>query len=255
MKKFRHSAPRPKKNRLIVGREAVIEALKSGVALERINLQSNIHGTLVDEIKLLATEKLVPVHKVPVEKLNYFNVYNHEGCVALLARVVYQDLQQIIDVTVEKGDVPLFLVLDGITDVRNIGGIARSAYALGVHGLIIPEKGVAALNDDAILTSAGALEQLSVCRLPELSDALEILKLNGIRVFSTVMKADSSITQCDFTQPVAIIMGGEEKGIKPQLIRESDAQCHIPMSGDFDSLNVSVATGIVLYEVQRQRLL
>ena len=253
MKKFRHQAPRPKKNRLVVGRDAVAAALESGVAIERVNIQNNVHGPQIDEIKRLAVEAMVPVHKVPIEKLNYLNVFNHEGCVALLARVQYQDLQQIIDVTVEQGEAPLLVVLDGITDVRNVGAIARSAYAMGVHALVLPEKGVASLNDDAMLTSAGALEDLPVCRMRTIEDAIELMHLNGIRVYATVMEEDSPIASCDFTLPTAIVMGGEEKGIHPSVLKLCDGKCYIPMARDFDSLNVSVATGIVLYEVVKQR--
>lgn len=253
MKSFRNQAPRPKKNRLVVGREAVIKALETGVALERIYLQSTVHGPVIDTIKQLAADRLVPINKVPVEKLNFFNVHNHEGCVAMIARVQYQNLQQIIDMVVEQGRAPLIIMLDGITDVRNVGGIARSAYAMGVDALVIPERGIAALNDDALLTSAGALEHLPVCRVGNLVKAVEDLKLNGIKVFATEMKASNDIASCDFTIPSAIVLGGEEKGIQPALLQVCDAQCRIPMTGSFDSLNVSVSAGIVLYEVLKQR--
>ena len=158
MKNCRHQHQRPKKNTLVIGREAVIKALQEGKQLERIYLQSTVHGPLVEEIKKLAAEYLVPINKVPVEKLNNFNVSNHEGCIAQISKIQYQDLQQVISFVVDKGEVPLFLILDGITDIRNIGGIARSAFCFGVNAIIIPDKGVGALNEDAILTSAGALE-------------------------------------------------------------------------------------------------
>ncbi|RYZ50925.1 MAG: 23S rRNA (guanosine(2251)-2'-O)-methyltransferase RlmB [Sphingobacteriales bacterium] len=253
MKTFRHQHARPKKNTLVIGREAVIRAMKDGKALEKIFLQANVHGPLVDEIKKLAAENLVPISKVPVEKLNNLNVSNHEGCVAQIAKVQYQDLQQVIDFVVEKGEAPLLLMLDGITDIRNIGGIARSAYAMGVHAIVIPEKGVGALNDDAILTSAGALEHIAVCRVNSLMKAVDELRLNGIKVYATEMKADKNIADCNFTEPCAIIMGSEEKGIYPALLKYADEKCRIPMAGIFDSLNVSVSTGIVLYEAVKQR--
>ena len=253
MKTFRHQHSRPKKNTLVVGREAVIKALKEGVALERIYLQGTVHGELVDEIKRLAATALVPINKVPVEKLNNMNVSNHEGCIAQIAKVQYQDLQQIIDFVVEKGETPLLLILDGITDIRNIGGISRSAYSMGVNAIIIPDKGVGALNEDAILTSAGALENIAVCRVNSLMKTVDDLHLNGIKVYATEMKADKNISECNFTEPCAIIMGGEEKGVFPALLKIADDKCKIPMSGNFDSLNVSVATGIILYEVVRQR--
>ncbi len=238
---------------LIAGREAVIKALKEGKPLEKIYLQATIHGPLVDEIKKLAGTIPVPISKVPVEKLNNFNISNHEGCIALISKIQYQDLQQVISFVVDKGEVPLFLILDGITDIRNIGGIARSAFAFGVHAIIIPDKGVGALNEDAILTSAGALEQIPVCRVGSLMKAVDELHLNGISVFASEMTASKNAGACDFTVPAAIVMGGEEHGIYPALMKICDEQFRIPMPGNFESLNVSVATGVILYEVVKQR--
>jgi 23S rRNA (guanosine2251-2'-O)-methyltransferase len=253
MKNFRQQHHRPKKNTLIVGREAVIEALKERKALERIYLQSNVHGPVIDEIKNLAKEEMVPINKVPVEKLNGLNVFNHEGCVAQLARVQYQDLQQVISFVVDQGQVPLFLILDGVTDIRNIGAIARSAYCFGVHAIIIPDRGVGALNEDAVLTSAGALDHIAVCRVNSLMKAVDDLHLNGIQVYASEMTAETKIGDIDFSHPCAIVMGGEEKGIYPALMKICDNKFQIPMPGDFESLNVSVATGVILYEAVRQR--
>ena len=255
MKNFRHQHQRPKKNTLIIGREAITEALQTGKQLEKIFLQGNVHGDTIDLIKKLAAEQLVPISKVPIEKLNNFNVSNHEGCIAQIAKVQYQDLQSVISFVVESGETPLFVMLDGITDIRNIGGIARSALSFGAHALIIPEKGVGTLNEDAILTSAGALEELAVCRVPSLMKAVDDLHLNGIKVYATEMTAGTKCFEMDFTEPCAIVMGGEEKGIYAALLKICDAQFQIPMPGDFESLNVSVATGITLYEIARQRIL
>lgn len=253
MKNFRHQHQRPKKNTLVIGREAVIKAMKEGTQLDRIWLHSTIHGPVIDEIKQLAAEHMVPINKVPVEKLNGFNISNHEGVVGQISKIQYQDLQQVISFVVDKGEVPLFLILDGITDIRNIGGIARSAFCFGVNAIIIPEKGVGALNEDAILTSAGALEQIAVCRVGSLMKAVDDLHMNGIKVFASELKADNSIYDCNFTEPAAIIMGGEEHGVYPALMKICDETFRIPMTADFDSLNVSVSTGIVLYEVMKQR--
>lgn len=253
MKNFRHKHLRPKKNTLIIGRQAVIIAMNEGKQLDRIYLQATVHGEVIDEIKRLATKYNVPVNKVPVEKLNNFNVSNHEGCIAQISKVQYQDLQQVISFVVEKGEVPFFLVLDSITDIRNIGGIARSAFCFGVHAIILPERGVGALNEDAILTSAGALEKMTVCRVTSLLKAVDDLHLNGIKVFASVIKGTRKIYDCNFAGPCAIVMGGEEHGIYPALLKVCDDQFQIPMTGDFDSLNVSVSTGIVLYEVMKQR--
>ena len=253
MKNFRHQHQRPKKNTLIIGREAVIKALKERKQLERIYLQSNVHGPVIDEVKSLAAQEMVPINKVPVEKLNSFNVSNHEGCIAQISKIQYQDLQQIISFVVENGQVPLFVILDGVTDIRNIGAIARSAYSFGANAIIIPDKGVGALNEDAILTSAGALEKIAVCRVNSLMKAVDELHLNGIKVIATEMTAEKLIKDVDFTEPCAIVMGGEEHGIYPALMKICDNKVKIPMPGDFESLNVSVATGIMLYEVVRQR--
>lgn len=253
MKNFRQQHHRPKKSSLVIGRQAVIEAMQTGKHLERIYLQTTVHGEVIDEIKRLAEKTLTPINKVPVEKLNNFNVSNHEGCVALIAKVQYQDLQDVISFVVEKGETPLFLILDGITDIRNIGGIARSAYCFGVHAIIIPDKGVGALNEDALLTSAGALEEIAVCRVNSLMKAVDDLHLNGINVYASEMKAATKTYECNFAEPCAIVMGGEEKGIYPALLKICDENFQIPMTGDFDSLNVSVATGIILYEVMKQR--
>lgn len=253
MKNFRHQHQRPKKNTLITGREAVIKAMKEGKHLEKIFLQSTVHGPVIDEIKKLAAKYIVPITKVPVEKLNSFNVSNHEGCIAQISKIQYQDLQQVISFVVDKGETPLFLILDGITDIRNIGGIARSAFSFGVNAIVIPDKGVGALNEDAILTSAGALEQIPVCRVNSLMKAVDELHLNGIKVFASEMKAEKNIYECDLSGPAAIVMGGEEHGIYPALMKICDEQVKIPMPGGFESLNVSVATGIILYEAARQR--
>ncbi len=253
MKNFRHQHHRPKKNTLIIGRDAVINALKERKQLERIYLQSNVHGEVIDEIKTLAAQELVPINKVPVEKLNGFNISNHEGCIAQIAKIQYQDLQQIISFVVENGETPLFIILDGVTDIRNIGAIARSAFSFGVHAIIIPDKGVGALNEDAILTSAGALEKIAVCRVGSLMKAVDELHLNGIKVFASEMTAETACQRIDFSEPCAIVMGGEEHGVYPALMKICDEKFKIPMPGDFESLNVSVATGIILYEVSRQR--
>jgi 23S rRNA (guanosine2251-2'-O)-methyltransferase len=253
VKNFRHQQ-RPKKSSLVIGRKAVIEAIQSGMQLDRIYLDTRVQGQDIGEIRRLVLKYSIPFNFVPAAKLDGFNISNHEGCVALIARVQYQNLQDVISFVTEKGETPLFLMLDGITDIRNIGGIARSAYCMGVHAIIIPDKGVGALNDDAILTSAGALEKIAVCRVNSLMKAVDELHLNGIKVFATEMKASKNLSDCDFNGPCAIVMGSEEKGIYPALIKICDEKIKIPMAGDFESLNVSVATGIILYEAMKQRI-
>jgi 23S rRNA (guanosine2251-2'-O)-methyltransferase len=252
VKNFRHQQ-RPKKSSLVIGPMAVLAAIHDGQQLDKIFLDNKAQGPEVNEIKKLAARHGIPVNYVPVAKLNGFNISDHEGCVAQIARVQYHKLQEIISFTVDKGESPLFLILDGITDIRNIGGIARTALCTGVHAIIIPEKGVGALNEDAILTSAGALEKIPVCRVNSLMKAVDELHLNGIRVFASEMTAAKNIYDCDLTIPCAIVMGSEEKGIYPALMKICDEKIKIPMKGDFESLNVSVATGMILYEVMKQR--
>jgi 23S rRNA (guanosine2251-2'-O)-methyltransferase len=232
----------------------VKEAIDSGEVIDRIYLQQGLRGEEFSSIRMKATANQIPVHVVPVEKLNHFHVSGHEGCVAQRSKIRYQDLQDIIDWVNEKGEAPLFLMLDGITDIRNIGAIARTAWCCGVQCLIIPDKGVGALNEDAILTSAGALEQIAVCRVQSLMKAVDTLHLNGIRVFASEMKADKHVSACDFRIPSVIVLGGEEKGIYPALLKICDEQFQIPMHRNFESLNVSVAAGMMLYEVMRQRV-
>lgn len=238
---------------MIIGRKQVEEALKNGQQLDKIYLDSKAQGQDIIEIKRLAAQQGIPVNFVPTAKLNSFNVNNHEGCIAQIARVQYHDLQQVISFVTDKGEAPLLLILDGITDIRNIGGIARTAFCTGVHAIIIPDKGVGALNEDAILTSAGALEKIPVCRVNSLMKAVDELHLNGIRVFASEMTASKNIYDCDFTEPCAIVMGGEENGIYPALMKICDEKIKIPMKNEFESLNVSVATGMILYEVMKQR--
>ncbi len=250
---FQHK-PRPKKSSLIIGPQKVLKALREHEQIDRIFIAHQFQVIGFDEIKKLSEEQRIPINRVPVEKINGFNIEEHEGCVALRGKIQYQDLQQVISFVVEKGDTPLLMILDGITDVRNIGALARTAWCCGVQAIIIPDKGVGALNDDAIAASAGALEMIYVCRVQNLVEAVEVLHLNGIEVFATDMEALTQVYDLNFTGPSAIIMGSEDQGISKQLLKVSDHQCKIPMLTGFESLNVSVAAGMVLYEVMKQRL-
>lgn len=245
---------RPKKNLLIGGFRAIIAAMEDGEQLERIYLQNTISGSEAEELKKKAAENEVPVNKVPFEKLRNFNLENHNGCIALRSKIKYQNLQDVISFVVEKGESPLLLLLDGITDIRNIGGIARTAYCCGVHAIIIPEKGVGALGEDAITTSAGALENIPVCRVKTLHQAIDELHLNGIKVFASEMTATENIFDVALKDPCAIIMGSEDKGIQSSLYKLCDGKFKIPMQRDFESLNVSVATAMILYEAMKQRM-
>lgn len=253
MKEFRHQQ-RPKKSSLVVRPEKVLQALQDGQPLDRIYLFQKVANEFGQRIRQAASHAGVPVNYVPVEKLNGFNAGDHGGCIAVISKVQYHDLQNVISIIVDKGEAPLFLILDGITDIRNIGGIARTAYCTGVHAIIIPDKGVGALNEDALLTSAGALEHLPVCRVNSLMKAVDTLHLNGIQVYAAEMKGELHIDSLDWKTPVAIVMGSEERGVNPALRKICDGAVSIPMKGGFESLNVSVATGIILYEAMKQRM-
>ncbi len=254
VKTFRQSPARPKKSLLLAGLPSVAQALAAGKQLERIYVQQTMPGAIMQQIQQLSIQYQVPVNKVPPAKLQSFHIEGHEGVIGLISKIHYVPLQDMISFVVEKGDVPLFLILDGITDVRNIGAIARTAYCCGVQAIIIPDKGVGALNEDAIFTSAGALEKITVCRVNSLMKAVDDLHLNGIAVYASEMKATEMVQQLRLTEPTAIVMGGEEKGVHPALMKICDGNFRIPMTGDFESLNVSVATGMILYEAMQQRL-
>lgn len=249
MKQQRH-----KKQEFIIGRQPVIEALRSGKPIERIFILRNAGGDIIHTIRELANKNRVPVNSVPAEKLDHLSRANHQGCIAIASLVTYHDLQDVISFIVEKGETPLFLMLDGITDVRNIGAIARSAVCCGAQAIILPEKGIAPLNEEAVKTSAGALEQIYVCRENSLSKVIDILRLNGIQILASDGKGTHLLHACDFRSPVAIIMGAEDTGVQQEILKKTDTVFRIPMASDFDSFNVSVAAGIILYEAMKQRM-
>ena len=242
------------KSSIIIGRQPLIESLQSGKAIDKILFQKNISGDAVGIVRDLAKEKSIPIQYVPVEKLNAVTRANHQGMIAFAALVKYVDLQQVIDHVVGGGEVPLFVILDSITDVRNIGGIARTAVCCGAQAIIIPDKGVGALNEEAMKSSAGALEKINICRVNSLMKAVDDLHMNGIKVFASEMTAQKNLYELNFREPSAIIMGSEERGVFSGLIKISDENFKIPMKGGFESLNVSVATGMILYEVMKQRM-
>lgn len=243
-----------KSNNLIVGRQPVIEAFLSGKGIDKILLQKSAQGDSFQEIKKLALENNVPIQWVPIEKLNSLTRINHQGIVAYAALIKYLDLQDIINLVVAKAEIPLFVLLDGVTDIRNIGAIARTAVCCGAQAIIIPDKGVGALNEEAIKSSAGALSYIHICRVGSLMKAVDELHANGIKVFASEMKAATSLAAINFKEPAAIIMGNEQKGVFPPLMKICDEKFYIPMAGKFESLNVSVATGMILYEAMKQRL-
>lgn len=241
------------KSSLIIGRQPLIEAIQSGRAIDKILFQKNISGDSIGHIRTLAKENNIPIQQVPPEKLQSLTRANHQGVIAFAALVSYLNLQQVIDHVVSKGETPLFIMLDGVTDVRNIGGIARTALCCGAQAIIIPDKGVGALNEEAMKSSAGALEKINICRVNSLMKAVDELHLNGIKVFASEMTAKKNLHDVNLKEPCCIVMGSEDKGVFAPLMKICDDKFKIPMIGKFESLNVSVATGIILYEAMRQK--
>ena len=239
---------------LLIGRKPVLEALQQGSAIEKIFLLRSASGPEVSAIKQLAREQNVPLSQVPEEKLKNLTRAQHQGVVAWTSLLEYVDLQNGISHVVEQGLTPLFVLLDGVTDVRNVGAIARSALCCGAQGLILPTSSSASLTEEAIKTSAGALRKILLCRTPSIPQAVDVLRLNGIRILGTRMQGSIPVFEADLTGPVCIVMGAEDTGISKDVIRRADTLIRVPMVAEFDSLNVSVATGMILYEALRQRL-
>ncbi len=240
---------------LLIGRKPIEEALEQGKAIEKIFLLRSATGVEVQHIKQLAKQNQIPLSLVPVEKLNHLTKAPHQGIIALSALIEYMPLQECIDFIVGKGQNPLFVLLDGVTDVRNVGAIARTALCCGAQVLVLPNSHAASLTEEAIKSSAGALHQILLCRVPSVAQAIDIFKLNGIQVLATHLKGSNELFKVDFTGPSVIVMGAEDKGISKECIRAADQLIHIPMQGKFDSLNVSVASGMILYEAMKQRML
>jgi 23S rRNA (guanosine2251-2'-O)-methyltransferase len=243
-----------KANRPICGIHPILEAIRSGKEIEKIYFQKSIGNKPIGELSDAIKEFNIPFQFVPLEKLNHLvKATNHQGVVAMLSPINYQNMDDIIPTMYEKGETPLVLILDRITDVRNLGGIARSAECSGVHAILIPAKGSGQLNSDAIKSSAGAIFNIPICRSENLKITIEQLKASGLQVVACTEKTDSTIYQNDFTVPTAVIVGSEEDGISGEYLKLCDARVKIPLMGNTQSLNVSVATGVVLYEVVRQR--
>jgi 23S rRNA (guanosine2251-2'-O)-methyltransferase len=243
-----------KSSNIIIGRQPLIEAMRAGRAIDKILFQRNVSGESIGEIRKLAEKRGIPIQQVPVEKLLSFTRANHQGVIALAALFVYMNLQAVIDQVVSAGQTPLFILLDGITDVRNIGAIARSAVCCGAQALIIPDKGIAALNEEALKSSAGALGKIHICRVSSLLKAVDSLHLNGILVYASSMHSDKKVFELPLDLPSCLMMGSEDKGLQPYLNKAADELFTIPMAGNFDSFNVSVAAGIILYEAMKKRM-
>ncbi len=239
---------------LIYGRNPVLEALQNHKPLDRILMHHTISGENVGDIIRLAKESNTPIVRVPIEKLNTMVRGVHQGIVAYGAIVEYTPLQDVISHIYDEGKTPFLLLLDGITDVRNTGAIIRSAVCCGVDAIIFSEKNSAPIHEDMVKTSAGAMMQITFCREKSVSTIINTLKMNGIKIFSSDLKATHSLLDIDFNTPCCLVMGAEEKGISKVTQEECDQTFLIPMVGDFDSLNVSVAAGIICFEAMKQRM-
>lgn len=240
--------------KMLFGTRAVIEAIKSDKEIDKLFLQNGINNELFRELLHLVKEKNIPFQYVPAEKLNRLTGKNHQGVAGYLSAITYYKIENLLPQLFEEGKTPLLLILDKITDVRNFGAICRSAECAGVHAVIIPSRGSAQINADAIKTSAGALHKLQVCRENNLKTTIDYLKESGLKIVACSEKADHYFFDTNLDIPLAIIMGSEEEGISGEYLKRSDVCVKIPMAGTIASLNVSVAAGIILFETIKQRM-
>ncbi len=241
-------------NEMIFGIRAVIEAIEAGKEIDKILIKKDLGSELSRELFAVLRDYDIPVQRVPMEKLNRLSRKNHQGVIAFISAVTYHHIADIIPQLYEEGRVPFIVVLDGVTDVRNFGAIARTCECAGVDAIVVPVRGGAAVNADAVKTSAGALHSIPVCREHNLLETIKFLKNSGIQVVAASEKAVKSYTEVDYSVPVAIVMGAEDVGISPEIIRISDHIVSIPIRGNIQSLNVSVAAGVLLYEAVKHRI-
>lgn len=238
----------------IFGIRTILEAIDANKEIDKVLIKKGLQGDLSRELLAKLKEHNIPTQWVPQEKLNRITMKNHQGAIALLSPVSYHNLDEIILSTFEEGGMPLLLILDGLTDTRNFGAIARTAECAGVDAIIIPEKGSVSVTADAVKTSAGALMNIPVCRVKSLKEAISYMKNSGITIIGASEKGNNNYTKCTFTAPCAIVMGAEDTGISPAVLSECDSLAAIPILGNIGSLNVSVAAGVIMYEAVRQRL-
>jgi 23S rRNA (guanosine2251-2'-O)-methyltransferase len=241
------------KSDMIYGTRAVIEAILAGKNIDKVMIQSGLTNDLVKELIAVARNNNVPVAFVPPEKLKRFSAKNHQGVICLLSSVSFASLDNLIYTAYNEGREPFFLLLDRVTDVRNFGAIVRTAECAGLDGIVIADKGNVPITSDAMKTSAGALNHLPICRENDMKKTLQLLRDNGIRLIACTEKTEKSIHSLSLTGPIALILGSEEDGISDTFLREADELVRIPLKGKIGSLNVSVAAGIAMYEIVRQR--
>lgn len=238
----------------IFGIRAVMEAIEAGKDIDKVLIKKDLNGELASELFGMIRANRILSQRVPLERLNKITRKNHQGVIAMLSAVTYHRLDHLVPQLYEDGVLPFIVVLDGITDVRNFGAIARTCECAGVDAIVIPEHGSVSVGGDAVKTSAGALHHLPVCRERSTAGAVRFLKDNGYRIVAASEKVDINYTQVDYTVPVAIVMGAEDTGISPEVLKLCDTFVSIPQFGHIGSLNVSVAAGVIMYEVVRQRL-
>ena len=241
------------KNQFIYGIHSIFEGIRAGKYFERIYIKKGFKSELLGELLRLIRKGTIPYQYVPVEKLNRLTGKNHQGIIAMVSDIEYVSIEKIIPVIYEKGEVPFIVILDRITDTRNFGAIARTAECAGVNAIVIPTRGAAQINSDAIKTSSGALHSVSICRTVNLAESIKFLKDSGLQTVAVTEKAEDFYYGTDFTSPVALILGAEDKGISKDILKSADKSVKIPMFGSIGSLNVSVAASVVIYEVVRQR--
>ncbi len=244
-----------KEKEMIFGLRAVIEAAQAGKDIDRVLVKRELQGELFHELLEVLTMHEIPIQKVPLERIDRFTRKNHQGVLAFMSAVTYQKIEDIVPLLYEQGKNPFIVVLDGITDVRNFGAIARTCEVAGVDAIVIPARGSVRVSADAIKTSAGALHSIPVCRELNIRDAVQFLRNSGIKVVAATEKAAENYTSSSYVDPVAILMGAEDVGISPELLKISDELVKLPVFGAIQSLNVSVAAGVMMYEVIRQRQL
>ncbi|WP_066221204.1 23S rRNA (guanosine(2251)-2'-O)-methyltransferase RlmB [Formosa haliotis] len=237
----------------IFGIRAVIEAIQAGENIDKVFVQKGLKGELSHELESVLRKQRINFSYVPVEKLNKLTSKNHQGVVAQIAPITFWDIEELVTKVTESGKTPLFLLLDQLSDVRNFGAIIRTAECTGVDGIIIQKKGGAPVNGDTIKTSAGAVFKMPICKVDHIKDALFYMQASGIKVIAATEKTEDLLYDVSFTEPCAIIMGSEGKGINPSVLKLVDAKAKLPLLGEIGSLNVSVACGAFLYEALRQR--
>ena len=238
----------------IFGIRAVIEAINSGKTIAKVFLQKGLKGELFSELESVLRKHSINSSYVPVEKLNRLTKGNHQGAVAQISPIAFHDMETLVINVIESGKIPLFLLLDQLSDVRNFGAIIRTAECTGVDGIIIQKKGAAPVTADTIKTSAGAAFKVPIAKVDHIKDAVYYLQASGIQIVAATEKTNNTIYDVSFKEPCAIIMGSEDRGVSPSVIKAADQVAKLPLLGEIGSLNVSVACGVFLYEVVRQRM-